>query len=105
VIDYWRKKKEVDISDIEEIFENIPSSGKTPEESLESYEIAEKVKQAIKNLTDEQQEVIILKFINDLSNKEIAELIGKSEEAIRQLQCRALKALRRDTRIMNHKYE
>jgi DNA-directed RNA polymerase specialized sigma24 family protein len=35
-----------------------------------------------------------LKFMNGLRNREIAELLEKSEEAVRQLQCRALKKLR-----------
>jgi len=94
VIDYWRKKKEVNAGDTEEIFENIPSPKENIEKSIDENEIVATIRQAIKSLTDEQQEVIVLKFINDLSNKEIAELLGKNETAIRQLQCRGLKKLR-----------
>jgi len=44
--------------------------------------------------TDEQKEVVALKFTSELSNKEISAIIGKNESAIRQIQCRALKKLR-----------
>jgi len=94
VIDYWRKKKEIKIDDPEKIFNQIPDDAATPQELLEKADVAKIVRCAIQSLIGEQQDVIILKFINDLPNKEIAELLGKTEGAIRQLQCRALKALR-----------
>ena len=50
---------------------------------------------AIVRLTDDQRELITLKFIQGLSNADVAEITGRSEEAIRGLQFRALSALRR----------
>jgi len=52
------------------------------------------VDSAVKGLSNFYQEVITLKFLKELTNKEIAEILGKSETAIRQAQCRALKKLR-----------
>lgn len=49
---------------------------------------------AIAELTADQRELVTLKFINGLSNAEIAEATGKRPEAIRALQFRALMALR-----------
>ncbi len=49
---------------------------------------------AIVGLTDDQRELITLKFIQGLSNAEVAEITGRSEGAIRGLQFRALSALR-----------
>jgi RNA polymerase sigma-70 factor (ECF subfamily) len=95
VIDFWRKKKEV-VENPEEILVKIPTPEESPQASIEKKETMAGVEKALENLTDEQQEVVIMKFINDLSNKEISEILGKSEEAIRQLQCRALKALRKN---------
>ncbi len=92
VIDHWRKKKEILID--EEIANKIPDDKRSPQDLIEQNETAVAIRQAIGNLTEEQQDVIIMKFINDLSNREIAKLLGKSEEAIRQLQYRALKTLR-----------
>ena len=55
---------------------------------------------AIGELTEEQQSAVIFKFIEGFSNEEISAIMQKSEEAIRQLQCRALKSLRK--RLQNH---
>ena len=102
VIDFWRKKKRKEIP-LEDTDEN---ELETDDSSHDLVEQAEKelsqntLKKALGILTDEQKEVIVLKFISDLSNKEISDVIGKSEEAIRQLQCRALKKLRDN--LKNH---
>ena len=45
-------------------------------------------------LPQSQRQVIILKFIEGLDNREIGQVMGKSEGAIRALQMRALAALR-----------
>lgn len=93
VIDYWRKKKEILVE--EDVFDKIPANNLDPQEMAEKTEMETMIRQAIRQLTEKQQEVIILKFINELSNQEISKLLDKSEEAIRQLQCQALKVLRK----------
>ncbi len=55
----------------------------------------EAVGRALAGLTDEQREVIALRFFGGLSSKEAAEAMGKQEGTIRGLQFRALVALRR----------
>lgn len=50
---------------------------------------------AVKYLTGEQQEVLILRFIENLSSREVASILGKNEGAIRALQFRALGRLRK----------
>jgi len=45
-------------------------------------------------LPESQKQVIILKFIMGLNNRDIARVMGKKEGAIRILQMRALAALR-----------
>jgi RNA polymerase sigma-70 factor (ECF subfamily) len=52
------------------------------------------LEQAMGCLTGEQRELITLKFIQGLSNAEIGEATGRSPEAVRALQFRALSALR-----------
>jgi RNA polymerase sigma-70 factor (ECF subfamily) len=51
------------------------------------------VKTALRSLTDDQQKVLTLKFIEGMSNNEIARHLGKREGAIRALQMRGLQAL------------
>ncbi len=94
VIDHWRTKKEIRLDNPENVFENFPDKANSSLEIIEKEETAQAIRCAIQELTDIQREVIVLKFINDLPNKQIATLMGKTEEAVRQLQCRALRALR-----------
>jgi len=54
----------------------------------------ERLKFAISKLKKGYQQILILKFINDLSNTEISEVLKKSEGSVRILQFRALKALK-----------
>ena len=50
---------------------------------------------ALNQLTIEQQQVIVMKFIEGLDNEQIAQTMHKREGAIRALQMRALISLRR----------
>jgi RNA polymerase sigma-70 factor (ECF subfamily) len=51
------------------------------------------LEQAIAQLTEDQQQVLTLKFFADMTNQEIANVIGRSEGAVKALQHRALHAL------------
>ena len=53
-----------------------------------------RLKQAIHRLPENYQQVIILKYINELPNTEIAATLGKPEGTVRTIQFRALKQLR-----------
>jgi RNA polymerase sigma-70 factor (ECF subfamily) len=50
---------------------------------------------AMQHLTEEQRQVVLLKFMEGLSNAQAGRVLRKSEGAIKSLQHRALKALRR----------
>ena len=50
---------------------------------------------AITQLSDDQQQVIVLRFIQGLKHAEVARIIGKSESACRVIQHRALTTLKR----------
>jgi RNA polymerase sigma-70 factor (ECF subfamily) len=56
---------------------------------------AELLARALGQLTPDQQQVILMKFIEGLDNEQIAHSMGKREGAIRALQMRALMSLRR----------
>ena len=53
-----------------------------------------RLRKSLDLLTEEQREVVEMRFIHDMSNKEISEMLGKKEDAVRQLQARAVKTLR-----------
>jgi RNA polymerase sigma-70 factor (ECF subfamily) len=50
---------------------------------------------ALRELRDEQREVITLKFIHGMDNAAIAKTLGRSEAAVKSLQHRGLVALRK----------
>ncbi|HEV8573844.1 MAG TPA: sigma factor-like helix-turn-helix DNA-binding protein, partial [Dehalococcoidia bacterium] len=50
---------------------------------------------ALKHLTDEQRQVIVLKFIQGFDNRSVGRIMDRSEGAIKSLQHRALGSLRR----------
>jgi len=65
-------------------------------EFVESNERAEAVREAISRLAQDRQELLVLKYSTDLSNKEIGEVMGRSEGAIKALYHRTLATLRKD---------
>ena len=91
--DYWRKKKPMPLY---ESFEHTlhDDASENPLSLSEQHDKERGVMGALNQLGEEQREVILLKFMNGFRNREIAALLDKSEEAVRQLQCRALKKLR-----------
>ncbi|MBI4119807.1 MAG: sigma-70 family RNA polymerase sigma factor [Parcubacteria group bacterium] len=92
VIDYMRTKKETfTIEDIE----NEPRIEPAVEHQIDLKLGIAPVFEAVRKLASEQQEVIMMKFVDELSNQEIAEALGKSEGAIRLIQHRALNKLKR----------
>ena len=66
------------------------------ENSVERYSEKQELLQLIDRLPSNQRQVIILKFIEGMDNREIAEITGKSEGALRVMQMRALAALRKE---------
>ena len=66
-----------------------------PAEVLQRQADGERVREAIMHLRDEHRRVIILRFIEDLDYREVAEIVGKSVPAVRVIQHRALNALRK----------
>ncbi|MGD8399076.1 MAG: RNA polymerase sigma factor [Anaerolineae bacterium] len=56
---------------------------------------AECLSEAMEQLTEDQRRVILLKFMEGLSNRETARVLAKTEGAVKSLQHRALAALER----------
>jgi RNA polymerase sigma-70 factor (ECF subfamily) len=62
--------------------------------TAQAFEL-QRVRSALELLTSEQRQVVMLKYLEDLSNDEIAQTLGKPVGAVKALQHRALAALRR----------
>lgn len=90
VIDHYRtNRRPLALDEIAQ--SEISSEG--PEEQVDLRFEIQTLRAALKHLTDEQQQVLILKFIAGMSTDEVARQMGKHPGAIRALQMRALRAL------------
>jgi len=91
VVDYYRSHHIV-----EEVDESLPdpSESRNPMVQLDVKFTQIRLRKAILKLPNNYQQIIVLKFINDMNNDEIAAATGKTEGAIRTIQFRALKQLR-----------
>ena len=72
----------------------LPQKTPQPETRLERREEVEGLLATIRDLAPNRQELLILKFVDDLSNKEIGQIMRKSEGAIKSLYHRTLLELR-----------
>jgi RNA polymerase sigma-70 factor (ECF subfamily) len=92
VIDHYRTRKSlVSLDDITWLASELP----LPDEQAELRFDLENVGEALRLLTDEQQHVLLLKFMGGMSTAEIADHLGKRPGAVRALQMRGLQALAR----------
>lgn len=71
-----------------------PTDEAGPEARSVALAEAAHVRDAIRQLSPLQQEVVILRFIDGLDTKEIARITGRRESTVRGIQMRALAALR-----------
>lgn len=65
-----------------------------PENTLVHAQMAENLMANIRRLPSDRQQLIILKFVERLSNSEVATIMGRSEGAIKSLYHRTLTTLR-----------
>ena len=80
---------------LDEGFASIPHS-EHPEVTLLYLEEQDRLLQMIRDLPPERQQLIILKFVEHLSNAEIGQIMGKTEGAVKSLYHRTLLSLRVD---------
>jgi RNA polymerase sigma-70 factor, ECF subfamily len=91
VIDFYRSRRRP-TSPIDELVE-AASDDPSPEDYVARDLDVETLGRALAKLPDEQRDVLLLRFIEDYSHKDVATVLGKSVVAVRQIQVRALKAL------------
>lgn len=91
VIDYYRTSRNHASLDESWAGAIMADSANDPDTHI----VAEEVRAGLSRLPEEQQTVLVLRFVEGLSHAEVAEAVGKSEGACRMIQLRALKALAR----------
>ncbi len=92
VIDHYRTKKE--FTDLFEL-ENLIEYEDGIVEAIDLDIASKKFLQAAEYLAPDQQQVVRLKFLEDLNNEEIAAIMDKTPGTIRVIQHRALTALKK----------
>lgn len=94
VIDHYRRRGRVTLVDLDDASPVIATHG-DPVPSTEASLDRERLRAALNLLTEEQAQVITLRFLEEMSIAEAAEIMDKTEGAIKALQYRAVLALRR----------
>lgn len=86
-VDEFRRASELELTEVSDV--------ERVEVAEEMTLTLDRVRRALSQLTDVQQMVISLKFFEGMSNREVAEVVGKSPKAVDALQHRGLTKLRR----------
>jgi len=94
VIDHYREKGKVQIISAENT--RIIDPRVNLEERAYLNSDLEQVRAALVNLKEDYQDVIIFRYLDDLSMPEIAKVLNKSEGTVRVMLHRALKALKKE---------
>jgi RNA polymerase sigma-70 factor (ECF subfamily) len=92
IVDHFRSQSQ---REVEPWDEKLRAAVDDPTVAIEAKLAQQGLHAALSYLTQEQQQVIVLRFGEGLSAPQVAEVLSKSEGAIRALQHRALATLRR----------
>lgn len=91
VRDYWRtSKRTMPMFDLDVTDDSEPESEADPEDARRQ------VAQAMAILTEDQRQVVVLRYFSNKSHEEIAGIMGKREGAVRALLLRALRRMRKE---------
>ena len=90
ITDHYRQKGKNALMPIPEDYE---SSDLDLLDQATSKEETQWLRQALHQLPDDYQDLLILRFVHDLPHTEIAKIMNKSAAALRSMQYRAVKAL------------
>jgi RNA polymerase sigma-70 factor (ECF subfamily) len=92
IVDHWRQQeRRVEVP----LDEALPARGPRPGEMLDAEAEWGMAIDLLAQLTDDQQDVLILRFIGEMSLSEVAETLGKTLGATKAVQHRALASLAR----------
>jgi len=92
IVDHYRDKNKAEFVS----FDSVPVSDPNADikEKSETNSDLRNIKKALQNIKEDYQEVVVMRYLNDLKIPEIAKSLDKSEGAVRVQLHRALKALR-----------
>jgi len=97
VANWYRDRRRHQVISLDALIEQ-DDGQQRPEETTQVHEQRQVLAKVIRQLAPERQHLLILKYSEGLTNAEIAEIMGRSEGAIKSLYHRTLLALRRELR-------
>lgn len=95
VVDTLRRRARRPQTSLEPLGDTLPSERDDPHKFAEQRNRNEHLREAISDLTDLQAQVITLKFGTGLSNAEVAQILDRTEGAVKSLQFSALQKLQK----------
>lgn len=90
VADFHRKRGR---RQLDEINDSLSDDSPLPEERMLEKQEHKRLREALRQLSADDQKLLILRFVERKSHEEVAEIMGKNSAAIRTAQHRALKKL------------
>jgi RNA polymerase sigma-70 factor (ECF subfamily) len=95
LLNWYRAKGRRPTTDSLDAAIEVPSDIPGPAESLERNEAISRVRAAVSALAPERQQLIALKYVDGRSNAEVADIMGRTEGAVKALHHRTLRELQR----------
>lgn len=87
IADYYRRKgSRTD----QQPSDDLRDMNDTPEEVLQHEEVIDQLRQALNQLTEEQQVILVMRFVERKSHADVAAALGRSVTAVKSIQHRAL---------------
>lgn len=95
IIDHYRKvSRQKSVSMEDDYIKEIVDDKQDIQKEIELKDDVESVKLKLKELKDEYREVIVMRFVNELSISEIADILDKPKGGVRVLIYRAVESLK-----------
>ena len=95
VKDHFRKQYRARLTPLDE---SLPCAAAEPDHVVETELLSRRLQAAVTELTEDQRQVIALRFAYEMPVDHVAQTLGKSVGAVKMLQARAIATL---TRILN----
>jgi RNA polymerase sigma-70 factor (ECF subfamily) len=92
VKDHFRKQYRAPQTTVDD---SLPSAEAGPDQVVETKLMNQKLQAAVTTLTEEQRQVIAMRFGYEMPVEAVAQTLGKSAGAVKMLQARAISALTR----------
>lgn len=100
-VQFWKQTRDGAV-DLDEASHWLPSNTSTPEDRVLAREQVAQVWKAVEHLTEKQRHIFLLRFIEDLQYREIAEATGLCEGTVKAHLSHALKRVRRELQTRPH---